>query len=57
MAEFVANNNKLASTKLSYFFATKELHSQISFDRVELSDASICKRIFNQKALEIFGNM
>lgn len=34
------------ATKLSPFFATKGLHPRISFDIVELSDASTCKRIF-----------
>ena len=57
MAEFAANNNESASTKLSPFFATKGLHPHMSFDKVELSHASTCKRIFNQKALDISGNM
>ena len=53
MAKFAANNNKLASTKLSPFFAIKALHPYTSFNKVELSNASTCKRIFNQKALDI----
>ena len=57
MAEFAANNNESASTKLSPFFVTKGLHPRMSFDKVELSDASTCKRILNQKALDISGNM
>ena len=57
MAEFTANNNKSASTKLSPFFATKGLHPHMSFDIVELSDASTCKRILKQNALDISGNM
>ena len=57
MAEFAANNNKSNSTKLSPFFATKSLHPRISFDKVELFDASTCEQIFNQKALDISGNM
>ena len=57
MAEFAANNNESASTKLSPFFATKGLHPRMSFDKVELSDASTRERILNQKALDISGNM
>ena len=57
MAKFAANNNESASTKLSPFFATKGLHPCMSFDKVELSDASTRKRILNQKALDISGNM
>ena len=57
MAEFAANNNELASTNLFSFFATKSLHPRISFDKVELFNISTRKRIFNQKALEISGNM
>ena len=47
IAKFVANNNKLTSTKLSLFFAIKTLHSCISLDKVELFNSSIYKRIFN----------
>ena len=43
MAEFAANNNESASTKLSFFFATQGLHPCMSFDRVKLSDTSTCK--------------
>ena len=57
MAEFAANNNESASTKLSLFFDTTGLHVYMSFERVELLDASICKRILNQKALDISRNM
>ncbi len=57
MAEFAANNNESASTKLSLFFATKGLHPRMSFDIVELSDASTRERILKQKALDISGNM
>ena len=57
MAEFAANNNESASTKLSPFFATKGLHPHMSFDKVELSDTSTRERILNQKALDISGNM
>ena len=57
MTKFAANNNKSASTKQSPFFATKGLHPLMSFDKVDLSDASNCKRIFNQEAFNISGNM
>ena len=57
MAKFAANNIESTSTKLSPFFATKGLHPCMSFYKVELSNTSTCKRIFNQKALDIFGNI
>ena len=57
MAKFAANNNESISIKLFPFFATKDLHPHISFDKVKLFNASICKQIFNQKALDISGNM
>ena len=40
MAEFTANNNVTAFTKLSSFLATKGIHLHMSFDIVELSDTS-----------------
>ena len=40
MAKFAANNNQLASTKLSPFFATKDFHLRMSSDIVDLSDTS-----------------
>ena len=57
MAEFAANNNESAFTKLSLFFTTKDLHPCMSFDKVKLSNASTHKRIFNRKALDICRNM
>ena len=57
MAKFAANNNELASTKLSPFYATKGLHPHMSFDIVDFSNTSTRKRIFKQKALEISRNM
>ena len=57
MAEFAANNNESVSTKLSLFFATKGLHPRMSFDIVDLSNASTCERILKQKALDISRNM
>ena len=47
MAKFAANNNELAFTKLSPFFATKSLHSSMSFDKIKLFNTSSCKRILN----------
>ena len=47
IAKFAANNNESTSNKLSLFFATKGLHLRVSFDKVELSNASTRKRIFN----------
>lgn len=57
MVEFVANNNISACTKLSLFCATKGLHLRMSFDIVELSNTSIQKRIFQQKTLDMSGNI
>ena len=57
MAEFAANNNKLASTKLSPVFATKNLYPRISFDIVDLSNANTYERILKQKALDISRNI
>ena len=57
MAEFAPINNESASTKLSLFFPTKGMHHHISFDIVDLSNSSTCKRIFKQKASDISGNM
>ena len=47
MAEFAAYKNKSVSAKLSPFFATKGLHPCMSFDKVEFSNISTCKQIFN----------
>ena len=57
MAECAANNNVSAFTKLFPFFTIKGLHPNMSFDIVELSDISICERIFQQKALDISVNI
>ena len=57
MAQFAANNNKSAFIKLFLFFTIKDLHSRMSFDKVELSNTSTYKQIFNQKVLKISGNM
>ena len=53
MAEFAANNNELASIKLSPFFASRGFYLQMSFNIVELSDIIILKQINRQKALDI----
>ncbi len=45
MAEFTANNNKSASTKIFPFFATKSLYSRMSFDIVDFSNANSYERM------------
>lgn len=55
--EFAANNNKSTSIKPFLFFTTKDLHLFKSFDIIKLSDVNICKQIFKQKTLIIFGNI
>ena len=57
IAKFAANNNVLASTKLFPFFVTKSLYPNMSFDIIELSNTNICEQIFQQKTLDISGNM
>ena len=57
IAKFTANNNKSNFTKLFLFFATKGFYLYMSFDKVEPSNASSCKQIFNTKTLGISGNM
>ena len=57
MAEFIAIHYNLASTKFSLFCAIKSLHPCISIDKIELFDASICKPILYQKALDISRNI
>lgn len=57
MLEFVTNNNISAFTKLFPIFATKSLHTCISFDIVELSNVSTHERIFKQKTLDISENI
>ena len=52
MAEFAANNNESASTKLSPFFASRDLHPRMSFDVVNLSDTTR-ERINKKKAIDI----
>lgn len=57
MVEFVDNNNRSASIKLSPFFAIEGLYLYISFDIVELFNANTYKWILKYKTLDIFGNM
>ena len=57
MAEFAANNNELTSTKLFSFFASRNLHPQIRFDIVEISDTTTFEQINRQKALDISKTM
>ena len=45
MAEFAANNNESASTKLFPFFVSKSLHLRMSFDIIDLSDINTHKQI------------
>ncbi len=53
MAEFVTNNNISSSTKLSPFFASRGLHSHMSFDVVDLSDTTTREWINKKKAIDI----
>ena len=53
MAEFVANNNNFAFTRLSPFFASKGLHLHMIFDIIDLSDISTYERINKKKAIDI----
>ena len=57
MAEFAANNNNFASTKLSLFFTSRGLHLHISFDIIDFSDITTCKRINKKKAINISESM
>ena len=53
MAEFAANNNNFASTRLSSFFASRDLHPRMSFDVIDLSDTITRERINKKKAIDI----
>ena len=53
IAEFAANNNDSASTKLSPFFALRGLYPRMSFDIVDLSDTTTRKRINKKIAIDI----
>lgn len=53
MANFVANNKKLTSTKLSLIIALRCLYPPMSFDIINIIDISFHKRINQQKPLNI----
>lgn len=53
MAEFAANNNDSISTKLSLFFASKDLYLYISFNIIDFSDITTCKEINKRKTLNL----
>ena len=53
MAEFAANNNDFASTKLSPFFASQGLYPRMSFDIIYLSDKTTHEQINKKKAIDI----
>lgn len=57
MAEFVTNNNNSAFTRLSPFFALKNLYLCMSFDIVDFSDTTIYKWINKKKATDISESM
>ena len=57
MAEFAANANFFASTKLPPFQATHGYVPRMSFDLVDLTEKSACKRLVNTKARSIAANM
>ena len=53
MVDFAANNNNFASNRLSPFFVSRGLHSQISFDIVNLSVIITCEWMNKKKAIDI----
>lgn len=53
IAKFAANNNKSISTKLTSFFVLKGLHLHISFDIIDFSESTTCKRINKKKDINI----
>ena len=53
MAEFAANNNNFAFTRLFLFSASKSLYLYMSYDIIELSNITICKWINKKKAIHI----
>lgn len=57
ISEFAANNNELASIKLSLFFVFKNLYSSMSFDIINLSNTNTYKQIYRQKDLDISRNI
>ena len=57
LAEFAANANPSASTKIPPFQATRRYVPRISFDPVDLSKESTRERLANTKAWSIASNM
>ena len=57
MAEFAANANPSASTKIPPFQATRGYVPRMSFDPVDLSEESTRERLANTKAWSIAANM
>ena len=57
MAEFAANANLSASTKIPLFQATRGYVPRMSFDPVDLSEESTRERLANSKARSIAADM
>lgn len=57
MAEFVANNNNFIFIKLSPFFASRDLYTQMSFDVIDFSDITMRKQINKKIAIDISKTM
>ena len=57
MAEFAANNNDSASTRLSLFFASRGLYLQISFNIIDFWDITACEQINKKKTNDISESM
>ena len=57
MGEFAANANVSAITKIPPFLATNRYNPKMSFDYVDLSANSTCKKIANATARSIAGRM
>ena len=57
MAEFAANANPSATTKIPPFQATRGYVSRMSFDPVDLSEKSTRERLANTRARSIAADM
>ena len=57
MAEFAANANLSATTKIPPFQATRGYVPRMSFDPVDLSEESTRERLANSKARSIATDM
>lgn len=53
MAEFVENNTKFETIKLTFFFANKGFHSPMSFELIELTNVNANKLNANTFANQI----